>query len=186
MAIIQDSSHPTGVTSTDNGGSSLARARARKASAALALRKNNESWEDIARELGYPTPRAALIAVEGALEAGLATPESQDFMRQMASEQLRRLLYPTMKKATDSDDPDQLTAVGKARELVMDHAKLNGYMAPAELSIYNPAAGEIEQFVAAILHDRQPSTLEEADIFELHEDEDGTWTTETEDAVPTE
>lgn len=184
MTLVQDSTHPTGV-SADRGGSSVTRARERKANAALAMRKDHHSWADIAEVLGYPTPKAALVAVEQALEAGLATDESQDFMRRMASETLQTLLYGVMKKARDPDHPEHLLAVTKAREVVMDHAKLMGYVAPAEVAIYTPMAKEIEEFIGEVLKERQPDTLEESDIFgddaepvELREQDDGTYAVE--------
>lgn len=166
MTLIQDSTHPTGVSSDrPQGDSGINRARQRKANAALALRRDNYSWDHIAETLGYPNPRSALIAVEQALEAGLATDESQDFMRRMASENLQTLLFGVMQKAKDPEDPEHLVAVTKAREIIMDHAKLMGYVAPAEVAIYTPMAKEIEQFIGEVLEGRIPETLVESDIF---------------------
>lgn len=177
MAIEQDSSDPTGVSGKKS--TELERARMRKANSALELRRKSTSWEEIAETLGYPTPRAALVAVERALEAGLSTDESQDFMRQMAGRKLDELLYTIWDKATDAEHPDNLSAVTKARELVLDHAKLFGYIAPTEVAIHNPMAAEIEAFVGKVLADRKPP-VEEDDILEdevvLHEQTPGVFT----------
>ena len=176
MAIMQDSTHPTGVSTTDpRGGSSVARARDRKANAALVLRRDGYSWSDIAKHLGFPTPRAALVAVETALEKGYFADETQEFMRRLAGQKLEILLFSVMRKAKDPDHPDHLAAVKEARMVVMDHAKLMGYLSPQEVAIYTPMAKEIEEFVGTILKDRQPETLEESDIFELTEQDDGSY-----------
>lgn len=166
--LAQDSTHETGVAvldkpSTDSG---VVRARMRKANAALALKRDGYSWDRIASTLGYPTPRTALVAVEQALEEGLATDESQEFMRRMAGEQLQILLAGLMPKARDPHHPDQLAAVGKARELIMDHAKLMGYMAPQEVAIYTPMAAEIQEFIGTVIKEKQPKSLMQDNIFD--------------------
>lgn len=179
--LVQDATHPTGVSTDGDGDSGVHRARQRKAMAALALRRDNYTWQRIAETLGFPTPRAALVAVEGALEAGLATDESQEFMRRMAGEHLQILLAGVMRKARDPEHPEHLAAVSKAREIVMDHAKLMGYLAPQEVAIYTPLASEIQQFVGDIIKSRQPDSLTEDDIFadepplELEQGSDGTY-----------
>ncbi|HEY5419145.1 MAG TPA: hypothetical protein VIL10_00285, partial [Marmoricola sp.] len=61
----QDSSDPTGVVDTSGHGSKeITRARQRKSNAALSLAMAGANWKDIARTCGYPTPRAAKVAVE--------------------------------------------------------------------------------------------------------------------------
>jgi hypothetical protein len=176
MTLAQDSSDPTGVAETGNGGSATARARERKAHAAIELKKDGNSWGDIAEILGYPTPRAALVATEQALEKGIFSQESQEFMRQVASMRLEELLFAVQPKATDRDCPEQLAAVGKARELIETHMKLNGYAAPAELAIYNPLDSEVSEFVAAMQQRHNAGkTLTESDIFETEADDAGVY-----------
>lgn len=144
----------------------------RKADAALALRQKHVSWQDIAEQLGYPSPRHAIVAVERALAAGLDDSESKDFMRMLAGKKLEELIYSAWQKATDDEHPEHLQAIGKVRELIADHAKLFGYVAPMEVSIYNPSQREIDEFVGTLMKDKVPQ-LEQGDIFEMEEDEDG-------------
>src|SRR5262245_14484184 len=101
MAISQDSSHPTGV-STDQvrkrGGANdrhlgggehpnknLSRARNRKAHGAVALRLAGASWAEVASVLGYPTAHAALVACEGTLEKELTNTDDRKAMRGLVS-----------------------------------------------------------------------------------------------------
>lgn len=174
MAIQQDSTHPTGVSSDGTGqdGKALTHARDRKAEAALALKRDNVSWQDIADELGYPTARHALVAVEKALQKSLDTLESKDFMRRLASQKLEDLVYAMMQKATDDQDAEQIAAAREARQLLMDHAKLNGYVMPTEVAIYNPLDAEIEKLVGDLTRQAMPS-IEAGNIFEMEEGEDG-------------
>ena len=172
MAIQQNSSHPTGVTG--ERGSALVVARDRKAEAALEMRHRHIGWEEIAETLGYPTPRHALIAVEKALQKGLQAEESKEFMRMLAGKKLEELLFSVWNKATDTEHPEHLQAVAKARELVGDHAKLFGYIAPTEVSIYNPSQREIDDFIGGLLAEKMPQ-VEEGDIFEMEETEPGVY-----------
>jgi hypothetical protein len=170
MGIEQDPSHPTGVSGDRTA--ALYTARNRKAEAALEMRHRHIGWDEIAETLGYPTPRHALVAVEKALQNGLRTDESKQFMRELASKKLEELIYAVWAKATNDEHPEQLTAVGKARELIADHAKLHGYVAPTEVSIYNPSQREIDDFVGELMKERVPQ-LEQGDIFEMEENDEG-------------
>lgn len=174
MAHVQDPSHPTGVSGAREG--DTYRARNRKAAAALKLRQQHKSWEEVAETLGYSSPRYAIMAVEKALEDGLNTQESKEFMRMLASKKLEELIYVVWTKATDPESPEQLNAVGKARELIMDYAKMNGFMAPQELAIYNPLDREIEELVGKMITKDMPD-IEQGDIFEMEPDDDGVFAT---------
>lgn len=176
MTIIQDKTDPTGVRDTSPAGSSSAiRARERKAAAALALRKDNVSWDEIAEVLGYPTARAALVAVEQMLEKGALTPESQEFLRALAASRLEELIYAGRQKALDDQAPDQLAAMGQVRQLIETHMKLLGYAAPQELAIYNPLEGEVQEFIAMVQQRKAGKQLEESDIFSTEADESGVY-----------
>lgn len=172
MAHVQDPRHPTGVSGSRDG--STYRARRRKAAAALELRHQHCTWEQICETLGYPNPRAAIVAVEQALADGLNTEESKEFMRMLAGRKMEELLFSVWGKATDSENPEHLHAVGKARELLMDHAKLMGYVSPAELAIYNPLEREIEELVGKISTKDMPE-IEQGDIFEMEENSEGVY-----------
>ena len=166
MTLQQDSSHPTGVSDdTPRGNSDVARARERKANAAIALKDRGYTWEQIAESLGYPTARQALVATELALESHLKTEESRAFMRQTAGRRYERLLRGVWPKAIDPQNPDHLQAVDRVRQIMKDHADLYGYVAPKQAVVTNPTAAQIESFVAQLLHLDQP-TVEEDDIFE--------------------
>jgi hypothetical protein len=178
MAMAQDSSHPTGVSDDSAGGSALSRARDRKANAALELVVDQgSSWIEVAEVLGYPTARAAKVAVEQALEKNLQTAD-REHLRRFVSVKLDRLLRSVWSKATNEEDPDQLAAVTVARGLMQDSVKLWGLAAPSEVVISSPSEREIETWVAQV-HAQSMPQLEEGDIFEAEIVEDV-------DAVPAE
>lgn len=180
MTISQDSRHPTGVVDTSPRGSSGAvRARTRKAKAALDMRRKGETWDVIAKALGYPTGRAALIATEKVLEDELSTQEGAEFMRQMASEQLMKVLKPLLRAATNPNDPNWLAAANQVRLLVAQHADLMGYTAPKKQINVNPTAAQIERWAASLLQGGQPA-VEEVDIFRLDDIDDDTETIDAE------
>lgn len=183
----QDSSDPTGIKDmTPRGDGDVARARERKALAALQLRRSGATWEEVAEVIGFPTGRAALVACERALEKELKSEESSHFMRQMAGDRLERLLRSVWYKAINPKDPEHLVAVDRARLLVDRHAKLFGLDAPTEMVVHNPAQAQLEQWVATVTAIQTPQ-LEEGDIFDAEVVEDDLHTVkEDPDAVPPE
>lgn len=171
MAVVQDPSHPTGVTSTLEGADpDVIRARDRKANAAVQMRIAGASWDEIAEVIGYPSGRDALVATERALEKELRD-LSKDSMRQMAGRRLERLLRGVWPKAIDPDNPEQLPAVGKAREIIADHRKLFGLDAPTEIAVHAPTEQELANWVATVVNVGRPA-LEEADIFDIEAEEE--------------
>lgn len=165
MVTEQDSSHPTGVVGdADKDGKDVFRARNRKANAALRMKTLGADWDEIAESLGFPTPRAALVATEQALEKELRA-EDKAILRKMVDRRIERLIRAAMSKAINEDSPEQLPAIGKVRELIADQRKLWGLDAPTEVAFYSPAEGEIEQWVATHVV-RDIPALEEGDIFE--------------------
>lgn len=171
MAHHQDSTHPTGVNGPVGGHvdhSAVSRSRSRKANAALQMRLGNATWDEIAQALGYPTPRAALVATERALEKELANPEDREKLRKMAGARLERLIRSVWTKAIDPANPEHLVAVGKARDLIDRHAKLYGLDAPTEVVVHNPTQAELEAWVAKVTAVVIPS-VDEADIFDIEE-----------------
>lgn len=162
----QDPTHPTGVSDdSPKGGSNVARARDRKANAAIQLRIAGASWDEIAQSLGFPSGHAALVATERALEKELKSEENQAAMRSLAGKRLERLLRGVWAKAIDPENPEQLVAVDKARQLIDRHAKLYGLDAPTEVVVSNPAAHELEAWVSTVVAQTMPP-IEEADIFD--------------------
>lgn len=148
----QDSTHPTGVASTNDENISTIKARSRKAASALQMSLSGASWSEIAMALGFPTPRLARLAVERALEKELrASDDSIEKMRKMAGAKLDRLLRSVWPKAIDPDNPEHLLAVDRARLIIDRHAKLFGLDMPVEVTIHNPSAREIEEWIAVML-----------------------------------
>lgn len=178
MALVQDPTNPTGVTDTrqaKGGTGGAQRARTRKAYAALELKKQNYSWQEVAETLGFPDGKAALVAVEKALETGILSPESQELMRQMAGRRLEEWLYTLDGDARNAESPDRFTAIRESRGLLETHMKLFGYAAPQEVAIYNPLESEVQEFVSEMIRRRQNGkVLEESDIFDTDPD-DETW-----------
>jgi hypothetical protein len=171
----QDSSDPTGVVDgrhrNTESGSEAAKLRNRKADAAMSMRLSGANWSEIALVCGYPTPRAALSAVEKALVRRLDDTNDRDLMRKLAGMRLERLLRGVWTKAIDPDNPEHLAAVQRGREIIDRHAKLFGLDAPAEIVIHSPTQGELEDWVLRVTSTIvQP--VEEPDIFEAELVED--------------
>jgi hypothetical protein len=171
MSYRQDSGDPTGVTQTrssrsnpkDHGDYAYLQ-RNRKADAALSLRLSGATWSDIAQALGFPTPRAALVATERALVKQLNDTDREQ-MRMLAGARLERLLRGVWNKAIDPTAPDQMPAVTRARELIDRHAKLFGLDAPTEIVVHSPSQSELEDWVLRMTATMVPE-VEEPDIFE--------------------
>src|SRR5262245_42919969 len=160
----QDSTDPTGVSAPTkhwkDPGNSAGHARTRKANAALQMRYAGATWAEIAMGLGYPTPRAALVATEKALERELANADDREKMRKLAGARLERLIRAVWPKAIDPDSPDQMVAVSKAREVIADHRKLFGLDAPTEVIVHNPSQAELEAWVAKVVAFHTPEVVE--------------------------
>jgi len=162
----QDSGDPTGVNGHSNGtANSVALARNRKASAALQMRLAGATWPEVCKGVGYPTPRAAMVAVERALVRELHDEDDKAKLRRLAGARLDRLLRSAWAKAISPDHPEHLIAMSKCREVINDHRKLFGLDAPTEVVVHNPTQAELEQWVAAVLTVSVPP-VPEYDIFE--------------------
>ena len=165
MGSIQNPDDPSGVE-WDGEGRRPDRQRERKAAAALQMRLAGATWAEIAIALGFPTPRAALVAVEKALEDELHATDQRSKMREMASLRLDRLLRSVWPKAIDPDNPEHLLAVTKAREVIASFTKLHGLDAPSEVVVHNPTAEALEEWVAKAVSLGLPD-VEEDDVLEL-------------------
>ena len=166
MAIVQDSTHPEGVyddAGHDNG-SQVVRARDRKANAAIEMKIEGYSWQEIAEVVGYPTARHALVATERVLEQRVNEQLDKKQLREIAAARLGKLMRSVNAKATNEDHPEHLAAVSKARDLLIDWVKLHGAGAPAEVTIYNPSEAEIDSLLAQVTATQVPQ-VEEDDIF---------------------
>lgn len=157
MVVRQDSTDPTGVaapvrsTAGESGNPKAAIARNRKADAAVSMRLAGATWQEIAITLGFPTPRQALVATERALVRQLGSEADREKMRRLAGARLERLLRAVWTKAIDPENPEQLVAFGRAREVIADHRKLFGLDAPSEVIVHSPTMSEIDAWVAQVL-----------------------------------
>ena len=86
-------------------------------------------------------------------------------MRQVAGARLERLLRGIWNKAINPNDPEQMVAVSRARELIADHAKLYGLNAPTEVTVHSPTNSELEDWVLQMTATMVPD-VEEPDIFD--------------------
>lgn len=173
MAMIHDPEHPDGVR--DDGkavqtSNDLIRARERKGIAAMELFIRTRSWERTAESIGYPTPRAARIAAEKALEREFReSSRSQDFMRKYAAKHLDVLMGTLAVKTSDPTHPEHLAAIKTAQGLIAQQSRLLGLDAPTRLSLIDPTEEQIEDFLNKTIGPRQ--TDEEADIFDAEFEE---------------
>lgn len=159
----QDSTDPTGVALVSGKeNKTIARARERKAFAALELRLDGADWDTIAEALGYPTARMALVAVEHALNRKLSITDKAK-LRELASSRLEALLRSVSTKAKDESSPEHLAAVGKSREIIADWRKLHGVDAPTEILVSTPTQREIDDLVGIHVAQQLPD-VEEYDI----------------------
>lgn len=167
MAYEQDPTDPTGIRDeTPRGNSEVARARNRKANAALQLRHAGASWEDVAEVLGFPNGDAALVATERALEKELKSEETQKFMRTLAGQRFDRLLRAVWRRAINEEDPDQLAYWDRAVKVIAEYNRLQGLNAPTEVLVTNPTQAELERWVSTVTsYGTVP--VEEDDIFEV-------------------
>lgn len=165
MALRQDPTHPTGVSSTlsvrDPG---AVKARARKAEAALAMKLGAATWFEIAEALGYPSEQAAIAAVEKALGKRLDSTD-RAHLRLLAAGRLESLLRSTWSKAHTPSDPEHLAAVKTTRETIESMIRLWGLNAPQEILINNPTQEMLDQWVGRVVSTGLP-TVTEADVVE--------------------
>jgi hypothetical protein len=184
MATEQDPTHPTGVRVTSGGEGQATKARQRKEDAALALKLNEEDdlvsglklsgydWGEIARILGFPSPKHALTAYEKALQRNLHESDtSVAKMRDLTGRRMERLLRAVWAKAIDPDHPDQMAAHDRARAVLIDHARLFGLNAPTEMVVSTPSASELHNFVSRVVS-AENAGLEEDDILDADVIED--------------
>lgn len=177
MAIINDPSHPEGVTEDGSAvaahgeSDDLVRARERKGIAAMELFIRTRSWERAAEGAGYPTARAARVAAEKALEREFKeSSRSQEFMRKYMAKHIDILVGSLAVKTSDPNHPEHITAIKAVRDLLSSQAKLLGLDAPTRVSMVDPNEEQIEEWLNARVGPR--TTDEEGDIFEADVVED--------------
>ncbi len=138
-----------------------------RAASALQLRIDGAGWGDIARVLDFDTPADARMAVENALANESRSTEDIDQIRFLEARRMERILSSLMRRATNPKDPDHLAYARTAMVVIDRHTKLYGADAPQQLNVtYNPAAGQIEQWVSAMAR-QVHGEIEEADILDV-------------------
>lgn len=127
----------------------LAPARMTQASAALQLRIDGASWEDIARLLEFSSSIDARQSVERALAAEVKDPEKVDEIRLVNSKRLEKIYQSLARRASNPKDPDHLQYVRAAVTVIDRHSKLWGADSPQQMNVtVSPSVGEIEKWVA--------------------------------------
>jgi hypothetical protein len=63
-------------------------------------------------------------------------------------------------KATSPTDPEHLQAAKLAMSLIDRHIRLHGLDAPQEVVVYNPAAAEIDAWVARMVKNDATNVIE--------------------------
>lgn len=138
-----------------------------RSAAALQLRIDGAGWGDIAKVLDFDTPADARVAVENALAAEAKSTEDIDHIRFLEARRMERILSSLMRRATNPKDPDHLAYARTAMVVIDRHTKLYGADAPQQLNVtYNPAAGQIEQWVSMMAR-QVHGEIEEADILDV-------------------
>jgi hypothetical protein len=179
MGTFQDPTHPTGVSVTEGAHEAEAQtARERKEDAVLALRMDTKEdtmaalrlggydWDEIARILGYPSPRHAVVAYEKALQRNLSADEASTAkMRDLAGRRLERLMRAVWTKAIDPTHPEQLQANDRAAARIAEYARLYGLNAPTEMVVHSPSQEELHSFVAKVVAGANAG-LDEDNIFD--------------------
>lgn len=164
-SYVEDKTDPTGIKDlTPKGNSEVIRARRRKAHAAVAMRIDHYTWDDIAQAQGYPNGKYARQAVEKALEDELFTEESQVQLRKMFMLRYDRLLRTVWGAATNPDSPELYNAQRAVRDTMAEMRRMTGMDAPQKHIVATPTTSEIQAWVDRVLAAETPA-LEEADIF---------------------
>jgi hypothetical protein len=140
---------------------------AQRAAAALQLRIDGAGWGDIAKVLDFDTPADARMAVENALAHEAKSTEDIEQIRFLEARRMERILTSLMRRATNPKDPDHLAYARTAMVVIDRHTKLYGADAPQQLNVtYNPAAGQIEKWVASMAR-QVHGELQEAEILDV-------------------
>lgn len=137
----------------------------KRGDAAIALRMAGATLSEIADKLGYDSTQAVQEAMEKNL-AKTVTSADRDVLRALAVARYEKLLRSVWKKATSKSDPEQLTAVRQAREIIDRIVAVEGSAAPQQVTIANPTQDALLAWVAKVTAIQMPD-VEEPDIFAL-------------------
>lgn len=132
---------------------------------AVALRIWGATYSEIAQKCEYTSATNARLAVERALAATVGD-EDREQRRHIEARRLERLLRAVMPKATDENDPEQISYVRASLAIIDRHARLYGLDAPQEVVLYNPTQMEMENWIADKTALLQQDLPEEANVIE--------------------
>lgn len=136
-----------------------------KSQSALLLSLVGASWTEIARQVGYPTPHHARLAVEAALAEAVG-PEDREKMRELNNRRYNRLLQSVMSKAVDPKDPQHLAYNARALAIIDRISVLHGLNAPQQVQI-TPTDQYLYEYLQKMLPEAQRDRdAGEADILE--------------------
>lgn len=142
--------------------------------AAVNMRLAGFSYETIASQLEFNTPRMARQTVIAAI-AGSASIEDSKTLREIESARLDRLLASVWTRATNPNNPEQLQYNRRASEIIEQHTRLHGLNAPSVLAVINPDAEKFSQVLDELKRATEGDVDPEGDIFELEANADGTF-----------
>ena len=141
--------------------------RTTQSAAALQLRIDGASWDDIATILEYSSPIDARHAVERALALEAASPEKVEHVRLVNSKRLERIYRSLSRRAVNPKDPDHLQYVRAAVTVIDRHSKLWGADSPQQMNVtISPSVGEIEKWVSNMAREVH-GQIEEGDILDV-------------------
>jgi hypothetical protein len=132
---------------------------------AVALRIWGANYTEIAKQCGYTSAKMARLAVERGLAASVGE-DDREQRRHLEARRLERLLRAVMPRATNEDDPEQVSYVRASLAIIDRHARLYGLDAPQEVVLYNPTERELESWLESKTALMQQDLPEEADIIE--------------------
>lgn len=139
---------------------------------ALRLRAQGMRWADIARETGFPSLEAAIMAVKRLLAKEV--PHDVESARALHRERLETLIRAVMlpainpgaalKVARESQQPAPMAqdkAIELLRRLLDDLAKVEGVYQPIKAEISGPDGGPIETQRTVVVWQPTPEELEQ-------------------------
>lgn len=117
--------------------------------AVIKLKMAGATDDEIASVLSLPDgPNSVEKLIERALRKEMMRNTStREYARALVKKKLDGLYGSVASKAFNPNHPEHLAAVGKARELLAQEAKLLGLDAATELTVHTPDTAELAKFV---------------------------------------
>lgn len=150
-------------------------ARSERALAATEMKLAGATYQEIYEVLELASPAIARRLVEHTLASN--TDETKDYsaLRSLTSLRLEGLLKSVWPRATDQNDPEQLSYHRAGLSVIDRFAKLHGLDAPTRVAIFSPSSEQMDKVVTAMLVASGVTDADEADIFAMDDIEDAEW-----------